>query len=111
MKQTTKAVRMALQKHASDVESLVRYLQRPRRRQDLALTITAAFALGFEEGRATEKQAHRMGPPAEIHAGRISPAPEIRVWNEPCGVCGGTGEVACSSTSYMPCPACGRRQR
>jgi hypothetical protein len=77
VKQTTKAVRMALQKHASDVESLVRYLQRPRRRQDLALTVTAAFALGFEEGRATEKQAHQLSCQAEIETrpidGRTQP--------------------------------------
>lgn len=24
----------------------------------------------------------------------------------PCGMCGDTKEVACSSTSYMACPAC-----
>lgn len=28
---------------------------------------------------------------------------------EPCGYCGGTGEVACSSTSYMACPKCSTR--
>lgn len=28
---------------------------------------------------------------------------------EECGHCGGTGEVACSSTSYMSCPACSKR--
>ena len=27
---------------------------------------------------------------------------------EECGYCGGTGEVACSSTNYMPCPRCSR---
>jgi hypothetical protein len=26
-----------------------------------------------------------------------------------CGYCDGTGEVACSSTSYMSCPACSKR--
>jgi hypothetical protein len=29
---------------------------------------------------------------------------------EECGMCGGTMEVACSSTNYMPCPkCCGKR--
>lgn len=27
---------------------------------------------------------------------------------EECGYCGGTGEVACSSTNYMSCPACSK---
>ena len=27
---------------------------------------------------------------------------------EECGYCGGTGEVACSSTNYMACPACSK---
>ena len=29
--------------------------------------------------------------------------------DEECGYCGGTGEVACSSTSYMSCPKCSRK--
>lgn len=28
---------------------------------------------------------------------------------EECGYCGGTGEVACSSTNYMSCPACSKK--
>lgn len=27
---------------------------------------------------------------------------------EECGYCGGTGEVACSSTNYMSCPRCSK---
>jgi hypothetical protein len=32
---------------------------------------------------------------------------EIKVAEE-CGKCGGTGEIACSSTSYMACPECSK---
>jgi hypothetical protein len=30
---------------------------------------------------------------------------------EECGYCGGTGEVACSSTNYMSCPACSKENK
>ena len=31
--------------------------------------------------------------------------------HDECGYCGGTGEVACSSTSYMACPECVARRK
>lgn len=37
------------------------------------------------------------------------PMVEVKSEIKECGYCGGTGEVACSSSSYMSCPECSKK--
>lgn len=51
----TKAVLAALDQNQKDLVDLTRYLSEPRTVSEIMTAVTAAFALGFENGRGTYK--------------------------------------------------------